>query len=59
MFTGIYRQFMGILVYRDFRIVGITCSMALTSIIIKNTSSNIAGNSCCRNAIEKTQFFIV
>ena len=59
MFMPIYRQFTGILVYRDLRIVGVIFSMALTSMIIKNMFSNIEGNSRCRNAIEKTQFFIV
>ena len=43
MFTAIYRHFTGILLYRDLRIVGVTCSMALPQIIIEIVSSNITG----------------
>ena len=58
MFTVIYRRFIGILVYRDFRIIGVTCSMVLPQIIIEIVSSNITGNSCCRNAIEKSHLSV-
>ena len=58
MFTAIYRRFAGILVYRDFRIVGVTCSMGLPQIIIEIVSSNIIGGSCCRNAIEKSHLSV-
>ena len=58
MFTAIYRRFTGILVYRDFRIVGVTCSMALPQIIIEIMSSNITGNSCCKNAFENSHLSI-
>ena len=47
----VYRHLTGILVYRDIRIVGVTCSMVLPQIIIENVSSNITGNSCCKYAI--------